>query len=64
MGVATILAARRIRLLAFGAAKHEIVTRTLTAPPSSDTPATFLRGHPDVRLYADAAALRGEGSPS
>lgn len=64
MGVATILAARRIRLLAFGAAKSAIVTRALTAPPSSDVPATFLRGHPDVRLYADAAALGVAGSQS
>lgn len=62
MGVATILAGRRIRLLAFGAAKREIVLRTLSAPPSSDIPATFLRGHADVRLYADAAALGVAGS--
>lgn len=64
MGVATILAARRIRLLAFGVGKREIVARTLTHLPGPDIPATYLRGHPDVRLYADAAALGAPGSAS
>jgi glucosamine-6-phosphate deaminase len=57
MGVATILGARRIRVLAFGEAKREIVQRLLEGPVGSTLPASFLRGHPDVRLYADAAAL-------
>jgi glucosamine-6-phosphate deaminase len=61
MGIATILSARRIRLLAFGVGKREIVERTLTSPPSPQLPATFLRGHSDVRLYADAAALGAAG---
>lgn len=56
MGVATILDAKRIRVLAFGAEKAEIVKRTLQGDVSPDCPATFLREHGDVRLYLDRAA--------
>ncbi|MBL8859763.1 MAG: glucosamine-6-phosphate deaminase [Planctomycetes bacterium] len=56
MGVASILDARRLRVLAFGAEKAEIVRRTLFDPISAECPATFLRGHHDVKLYLDAAA--------
>jgi glucosamine-6-phosphate deaminase len=57
MGVATILEARRVRLLAFGAHKRAAVERALRGPPGDDCPASFLAAHPDARLYADAAAL-------
>ena len=59
MGVATILDARCVRVLAFGRDKADIVRRTLLDPVSADCPATFMRGHPDVKLYLDveAAAL-------
>jgi glucosamine-6-phosphate deaminase len=57
MGVATILGARRVRVLAFGADKREILRRTLEDAPGPQVPATFLRGHSDVRLLADGAAL-------
>ncbi len=56
MGVATILAARRIRVLAFGAGKAEIVKRALVDEVSSACPVTFLRGHPDVKLFVDREA--------
>ncbi len=56
MGVATILAARRIRVLAFGAAKREIVRRTLDEATGPALPATYLRGHADVKLFVDAEA--------
>ncbi len=62
MGVATMLDARAIRVLAFGARKAEIVRRTLLDPRSSACPATFLRGHRDVTLTIDrdaAASLPG-----
>jgi len=59
MGVATILDAKRLRVLAFGARKAEIVRATLEAERNAAVPSTWLRGHPDVRLYVDreAAAL-------
>lgn len=56
MGVATILDARRIRVLAFGARKAAIVRDTLRAPQGPDVPSTWLRGHADVRLYLDPEA--------
>jgi len=57
MGVATILEARRVRLLAFGATKRTALQRALAGPPSSDCPASFLALHPDLRVFADASAL-------
>jgi glucosamine-6-phosphate deaminase len=56
MGVATILDARRIRVLAFGADKAEIVKRTLQGEVSPECPATFLREHRDVKLFVDREA--------
>lgn len=56
MGVATILDARRIRVMAFGAEKAAIVRRTLLDPVSSACPATYLRGHHDAVLYVDGEA--------
>ncbi|HUR29579.1 MAG TPA: glucosamine-6-phosphate deaminase [Planctomycetota bacterium] len=62
MGVATILDARRVRLLAFGEPKRAALERALQGPTGSDCPASFLREHSDVRVYADAAAL-GQSLP-
>jgi glucosamine-6-phosphate deaminase len=56
MGVATILAARKLRVLAFGAHKREIVRRVVSAPIDPALPATFLREHGDVVLYTDVPA--------
>ncbi|MCK6448571.1 MAG: glucosamine-6-phosphate deaminase [Planctomycetes bacterium] len=56
LGVADILEARSIRLLAFGGAKRAILERALSGPIGSDVPATFLREHADVRWLVDAAA--------
>jgi glucosamine-6-phosphate deaminase len=56
MGVATILDARRIRAMAFGASKAEIVERVLASPIGPEVPATFLREHADATLHLDRAA--------
>ena len=56
MGIATILEARRLRVLAFGTHKAEIVARTLTGEVGPEVPATFLREHPDIELWIDPAA--------
>lgn len=66
MGVATILDARRLRVLAFGARKAAIVRDTLQAPRDASVPSTWLRGHRDVRLYVDreAATLLERSSSS
>ena len=59
MGIATMLDARRIRVLAFGERKAAVVRDMLLSPQSSACPATFLRGHPDVKLFLDAGAAFG-----
>jgi len=56
MGIATVLAARRLRVLAFGAHKSSIVRRALVDPVGPDVPATFLREHRDVTFCLDEAA--------
>jgi glucosamine-6-phosphate deaminase len=58
MGVATILDARAVRVLAFGAGKAGILRRTLHDPIGPAVPATYLREHADVRIYADRDAAR------
>lgn len=59
MGVATILDARALRVLAFGERKNDITRRALRGPVGPDVPATYLRGHPDVEFHLDEAAARG-----
>lgn len=62
VGVATILSARRIRVLAFGPAKHDVLARALAQPVGPELPATFLRGHADVRLFTDVGSSRDGGA--
>jgi glucosamine-6-phosphate deaminase len=70
VGIATLLAAKRLRVLAFGEPKREAVRAMLGAPPGAGAPAAFLRAHPDLKLFVDAAACgeaggrRGEGAGS
>ena len=59
MGVATILEARRVALLAFGEAKAEIVARAIKETPSPSCPATWLQRHPACTFHLDAAAAKG-----
>lgn len=58
MGVATILEARRVALLAFGEAKAAIVSRAVKETPSAVCPATWLQQHPDCTFHLDAAAAK------
>lgn len=55
-GIATILAARKILLLARGGAKASILRRALTGPRDPEVPASFLRGASAVHVLADEAA--------
>ena len=66
LGIAGILAARDVWLLATGAGKAEILARTLDGPITPDVPASLLRGHPGLRVIVDEAAatgLAGHGTP-
>ena len=58
MGVATILEARRVELIAFGEAKADIVRRAMKETPSAGCPATWLQGHPGCTFHLDAAAAK------
>jgi len=56
MGCGTILAARRIALLAFGSHKATIVREALLGPITDQVSASFLQEHPDANFYLDQDA--------
>jgi glucosamine-6-phosphate deaminase len=56
MGVATILEAREIALIATGEHKAAIAQRAIEGEISPDVAATFLQRHPAVTVYLDLAA--------
>src|SRR5437762_2294010 len=56
MGVATILDAREIALIATGEHKAEIVARAVEGEVSPDVAATFLQRHGNATAYLDLAA--------
>lgn len=56
MGVATILEAREIAILATGEHKASIVRRAVEGELDLEVAATFLQRHPNTTFYVDAAA--------
>ncbi|WP_400162696.1 glucosamine-6-phosphate deaminase [Brevibacillus sp. TJ4] len=56
MGIRTILAAKRILLLASGSSKAEAVQRMLEGELTPELPASFLRQHADVTVVMDRQA--------
>jgi glucosamine-6-phosphate deaminase len=59
MGMATILQARRVVLVATGAAKAQCVNRMINGPVTPRLPASFLQLHPRAEVWLDrAAAIR------
>lgn len=56
VGIATILEARRILLIAFGPNKAESICEALAGPVSADCPASYLQDHPDCTFLLDEAA--------
>lgn len=59
MGIATILKARRIVLLASGKTKHSAVSELLNDDITTENPATMLKVHPDITLICDKEAYSG-----
>ncbi|MEB3175992.1 MAG: glucosamine-6-phosphate deaminase [Synechococcus sp.] len=57
LGLREILAAEEIHLVVTGAAKAGILQRLLDSCPDPGLPASWLRQHPRVWIWADAAAL-------
>jgi glucosamine-6-phosphate deaminase len=56
MGVASILDARRVFLMAFGEHKASIVYKAVEHPPTEAISASFLQEHPDATIVLDEAA--------
>ncbi len=56
MGIATILEAREIAILATGEHKSAIVRRAVEGAVDLEVAATFLQRHPDTTFYLDTAA--------
>ena len=56
MGVASILDARRVFLMAFGEHKAGIVAKAVEQPPTEAISASFLQEHPDATMVLDEAA--------
>ena len=66
MGIATILEAREIVLVAFGENKTRIVREAVEGPVTDGVPASFLQEHSDVSFLLDrpaAAELTGVATP-
>jgi len=59
MGMGTILQARALLLMAFGAGKAQVVRQMREGPVTPRLPASFLQLHPDVDVVLDAAAAGG-----
>lgn len=56
VGLKTILAARRLLLLAYGAAKAAAVRAMIEGPMSERCPASFLQAHGEAHVFLDEAA--------
>ena len=59
MGIGTILHAKKIIILANGAAKHEAVAKMLAGKLDTSCPASMLNLHDDVVVVCDEAAYNG-----
>jgi glucosamine-6-phosphate deaminase len=56
MGVATIMEAREVALIATGEHKAAIIKRAVEGEPVPDVAATYLQDHPNAVFYVDPAA--------
>jgi glucosamine-6-phosphate deaminase len=58
-GLATIMSARSVQLIATGRPKAAALTAAFNAPPEVSCPASILQGHPDVHVVVDHHAAAG-----
>ena len=56
LGVANLLASKRVLVLATGADKAVVVSRAIAGPQTANVPASWLQGHADVTWLLDEAA--------
>lgn len=59
MGVATLMQARKVLLVASGRDKAQALYNVLVSRPCIDVPASALRLHPDATIVADRESLYG-----
>ncbi|MBQ5725815.1 MAG: glucosamine-6-phosphate deaminase [Clostridia bacterium] len=59
MGIGTILGAKKIIILANGAAKHDAISTMLAGGLTTACPASMLNLHNDVTVICDEACLNG-----
>ena len=59
MGIATIMKARKIILLASGENKKEIMPKVISGPVTEKVPASVLQNHKDVIVIMDEEAAKG-----
>lgn len=57
MGIASIMTAKTIILLAYGAEKAAAIAGLISGPVTEELPASILQRHEDVVIIADSAAL-------
>jgi glucosamine-6-phosphate deaminase len=62
VGLRTILAARRVLIMAYGAHKTAAVRAMVAGPRREDCPASLLQGHPQTHLFLDPLAAAGISS--
>lgn len=58
VGLATLMQAEHVILIASGAHKAAIVQQALEGPVTNHIPATLLRSHPNLHVYLDEAAAQ------
>lgn len=63
MGIGTIREARALRMLVFGQAKSEALRRLVHGPAEAAWPCTWLREHPDLRVYTDLELRADDAGP-
>lgn len=56
MGIANIMSAKKIVLLAFGSKKADAIRATVEGKITEEVPASILQKHPDVTIICDEAA--------
>lgn len=56
LGIGTLLEAKNIMLMVTGSKKASIVKRMLGSAETTDLPASFFLGHPNITIYLDSEA--------
>lgn len=59
VGLKTILAAKRILIMAYGPQKKAAVRAMVKGPRGTECPASFLQGLPEVEVFLDESAAAG-----